>query len=126
MRRLPAILLLALFATPALAAGGSPGFRAGDVALLGIFGLLAMGSGFFLGGLLKLPMTVLVYLFIALIVPICFCLMMDFDRAGVAAALEGMMLLVFSPAIALGWWLGRKDEMRRINRRNLLSGSNHG
>ena len=125
--------LSAVLASPAFAAGDS--FPAGGpwwVAvvfygpLIAILSLLAVGSGFFLGGFFRFSMTVLVILVAAFVLPIYVFLTRDLNRAIDVSFAETLMILLISPAIAVGWWLGRKDEARRSSRRATLSaGKNH-
>jgi hypothetical protein len=131
-RTVAGAICLAVLATPAFAAGdafqGAPWigaiFTGGMIAF---FGFLALGSGFFLGSLLKFSMTVLVILLVALILPIYVYLTLDLGRTIAVATAEALMLLFFSPTIVWGWWLGRKDATRRSNRTTALNaGSSHG
>jgi len=124
---------LAALATPAFAAGdgfeGAPwtikAFYLGG--MIALFGFLAFGSGFFLGSLLNLSMTLLVILLVSLVLPIYIYLTLDLGRTIAVATAEALMLLFFSPAIVLGWWFGRKDAARRSSRKTALNvGSRHG
>jgi hypothetical protein len=132
MTRLVGAAFLTALATPAFAAGdgfeGAPGMKilyfGGIIAL---FGFLALGSGFFLGSLLKLSMTVLVILIMSLVLPIYIYFTLDLGRTIAVASAEALMLLLFSPALVWGWWLGRKDAARRSSRMTAHNvGSTHG
>jgi hypothetical protein len=125
-------ICLAVLATPAFAAGdafqGAPWigaiFTGGMIAF---FGFLALGSGFFLGSLLKLSMALLVVLLVSLVLPIYIYLTLDLGRTIAVATAEALMLLFFSPVMVWGWWLGRKDAARRSSRNTALNaGSRHG
>jgi hypothetical protein len=139
MARVVGAAFLAAFATPALAAGdgfdGAPWIKAfylgGMIALFGFlalgFGFLALGFGFLLGSFSKLSVAILVVLLVFLVLPIYIYLTLDLGRTIAVAEAQALMLLIFSPAIACGWWLGRKDAARRSNRNlELSAGSSHG
>jgi hypothetical protein len=123
---------LAALATPALAAGdgfdGAPWIKAFYLGgMIALFGFLALGSGFFLGGFLNLSMLILAIVLVSLVLPIYIYLTMDLGRTIAVAKAEALTLLIFSPAIAWGWWLGRKDATRRSGRKTRLNaGSSHG
>jgi hypothetical protein len=132
MTRVVGAAFLAALATPAFAAGdgfeGAPWIKAFYLGgMVALFGFLALGSGFFLGGLLNLPMTLLVILLVSLVLPIYIYLTLDLGRTIAVVTAEALMLLVFSPAIVWGWWLGRNDAARRSSRKTALNvGSTHG
>jgi hypothetical protein len=120
--------MLVSAATPALAAGGIDGAPLWfSMLIICLFGVLVAGVGFFLAGFMGLMSMVATILCIAVTLIGCVYLTRDLDPAIGAAYLEAILLLAFSPALIGGWWLGRKDAMRRLNRKNTLSaGSNHG
>jgi hypothetical protein len=132
MARVVGAVFLAALATPAFAAGD--GFEGVPwiatffyVGMIAFFGFLALGSGFFLGGLLKLSMTLLVILLVSSVLPIYIYLTLGLGRTIAVAAAEAVMLLFFSPVIVWGWWLGRKDAARRSGRKTALNaGISHG
>jgi hypothetical protein len=132
MSRIVQAAFLSALATSAFAAGdgfeGAPWLEAFYFGgIIALFGFLALGSGFFLGSLLNLSMTVLVILIMSLVLPIYIYLTLDLGRTLAVASAEALMLVLFSPALVWGWWLGRKDAARRSSRMTAHNvGSTHG
>ena len=121
-----AIALMAIAPSPALAAGGlDDGFEIwlwlGTCLLLSV---PAAGVGYVLGSFFRLPASVLV-LAIAAAIPIGWVWTSRGLNTAAELALTGLMvLLVIGPLTYAGWCFGRRDAIRHIDRKNLLSNGN--
>ena len=116
---LTALGLVTIVPLPACAAGfDTPPYVTAVIVLSLILILVvpAMGVGFALGGFLGLKASIAVLVVLTLIPPVWIWMSYDIDRAVVAARILFVLLLMFSPLIGLGWWIGRRDAKRQAAR----------
>jgi|SRR5450755_543753 hypothetical protein len=132
MRLLAAILLASLTA-PAFAAGdgfeGAPWW--GPVAFnglpLAILSVLAVGSGFFLQGFLRLRNAVISLIIVSVAFLAWLATVYGFEKIVGGLPLFASLLALFSPLFGLGWCIGVKDATRRSDRKIAPNaGNNHG
>jgi hypothetical protein len=106
--------------TPALAAGGIDDASAGFyimyfavIALIG--GLPAVGFGFFLQGLLRLPNALILLAAATLALFACLAAVYGVEKTFGVIPLFALMVLMFGPFFAWGWNIGIKDARRVSN-----------
>jgi hypothetical protein len=107
----------AIVSVSARAAGVPSEAAAAFLPVFVVLVLVAAGVGFALGGILKLGSTVVALIALTLSATALVWLTYDAARALDAAAILFVLLVMLSPFIGLGWWLGRKDAERRRARR---------
>jgi hypothetical protein len=133
MTRAAGVAVLALLATPALAAGD--GFEGGPwwfVALsygvpLAVTTFLAVGLGFFLQGFFRLRNVLVAMAVLSAVFWAWLATDYGFEKAVSVLPALALILALLGPLFGLGWFIGIRDMIRRSNRKLALnSGNNHG